>query len=320
MSFPSRIAPILNIPANRVAAVVELLESGATIPFIARYRKEATGELDEVQIADIQDTWKKMQELDKRREAILQSIEEQGKLTPELKKAIEQAATMTELEDLYLPYRPKRKTRASIAIEKGLEPLAKRLFDQRERTLAEVELLAEKYLNDQVATVEEALQGARDIIAEWVNEDLKARDKIRRHFDRGALIASRLVKGKEEEGAKYRDYFEWSEPLKKCPSHRLLAMRRGEEEGFLRVSIAPEEEQALMDLERLFVQGAGEAASQVRAAVKDSYKRLLQPSIETEFRNSSKEKSRYRSHPGFCRKPAPVAARLAFGRKEGDGR
>lgn len=291
MSYPSRIAPILNISANRVAAVIELLESGATIPFIARYRKEVTGELDEVQIADIQDAWKKMQELDKRREAILQSIDEQGKLTPELKKAIEEAATMTELEDLYLPYRPKRKTRATVAIEKGLEPLAKRLFEQRERTLAEVELLAEKYLNDQVATVEEALQGARDIIAEWVNEDLKARDKIRRHFDRGAVIHSRSVKGKEEEGAKYRDYFEWSEPLKKCPSHRLLAMRRGEEEGFLRLSISPEEETALMDLERMFVRGTGEAAAQVRTAIKDSYKRLLQPSIETEFRSSSKEKA-----------------------------
>jgi len=289
MSYAPRIAPLVNIPVRKVEAVIELLESGATIPFIARYRKEATGELDEVQIADIQDAWKKMLELDKRREAILQSIEEQGKLTPELRRAIEQAATMTELEDLYLPYRPKRKTRASMAIEKGLEPLAKRIFSQTDNS--GIAALAKRFITDLVPTVEDALQGARDIIAEWVSEDLKARDKIRRHFARGAEIASRLVKGKEEEGAKYRDYFEWSEPLAKCPSHRLLAMRRGEEEGFLRVGIAPEEELAVNDLDKIFVTGYGEAANEVSKAVKDSYKRLLAPSIETEFRNTSKEKA-----------------------------
>ncbi len=289
MPYSARIAPLTGIPAHKVKAVIELLESGATIPFIARYRKEATGELDEVQIADIQDAWKKMQELDKRREVILQSIEEQGKLTPELRRAIDQAATMTELEDLYLPYRPKRKTRATMAIEKGLEPLAKRIFSQTDQS--GLSKLAERFLNDQVSSVEDALQGARDIIAEWVSEDLRARDKIRRHFARGAQIASRLVKGKETEGAKYRDYFDWSEPLAKCPSHRLLAMRRGEEEGFLRVSIAPEEEMALNDLDKIFVTAYGEAANEVRAAVKDSYKRLLQPGIETEFRNTSKEKA-----------------------------
>lgn len=287
--YAPRIAPILNISARRVEAVIELLETGATIPFIARYRKEATGELDEVQIADIQDTWKKMLELDKRREVILQSIEEQGKLTPELRKSIENAVTMTELEDLYLPYRPKRKTRASIAIEKGLEPLAKRLFAQNDKS--GVETLAAQYLTDAVVTVDDALQGARDIIAEWVSEDLRARDKVRRHFDKGAVISSRLVKGKEEEGKKYLDYFEWSEPLKNCPSHRLLAMRRGEEEGFLRVAIAPEEERGVQMLEDMFVTGYGESAAQVRTAVKDSYKRLLQPGIETEFRNISKEKA-----------------------------
>ena len=289
MSYAARIAPLVNIPVRKVEAVIELLESGATIPFIARYRKEATGELDEVQIGDIQDAWKKMQELDKRREVILQSIEEQGKLTPELRRAIEQAATMTELEDLYLPYRPKRKTRASMAIEKGLEPLAKRIFSQTDNSgLAS---LATRFITDLVPTVEDALQGARDIIAEWISEDLRARDKIRRHFSRGAEIGSRLVKGKEEEGAKYRDYFEWSEPLAKCPSHRLLAMRRGEEEGFLRVSIAPEEEMAVNDLDKIFVTGYGEAANEVRKALKDSYKRLLSPSIETEFRNTSKDKA-----------------------------
>ena len=288
MSYAPRISPLLNIPQHRVQAVLDLLESGATIPFIARYRKEATGSLDEVQVADIQDYWKKFAELDKRREAILASIEEQGKLTPELRRAIEAAATMTELEDLYLPYRPKRKTRATVAIERGLEPLAKRLFAQKDR---EVETLAEQYLNDQVPTVEDALQGARDIIAEWVSEDKNARDRVRRHFDKGAVIASRLVKGKEAEAQKYRDYFEWSEPLRNCPSHRLLAMRRGEEEGFLRVGIAPEEEPAVESLDRQFVTGHGASAEQVRLAVKDSYKRLLQPSIETEYRNLSKEKA-----------------------------
>lgn len=288
MSYAPRIAQSLNIPFRRVEATLELLETGATIPFIARYRKEATGSLDEVQIADISDAWKKMQELDKRREVILQSIEEQGKLTPELRAAIEAAANMTELEDLYLPYRPKRKTRASVAIEKGLEPLAKRIFAQKDK---EVEVLAAQYITEEVPTVEDALQGARDIIAEWVSEDKKARDKVRRHFEKGAIIASRLVKGKDAEGKKYLDYYEWSEPLKNCPSHRLLAMRRGEEEGFLRVAIAPDEERAVQDLDDMYVFGHGESAAQVRAAVKDSYKRLLQPSIETEFRNASKEKA-----------------------------
>ena len=212
MSYAPRIAPVTGIPARKIQAVIDLLESGATIPFIARYRKEATGELDEVEIADIQDAWKKMKELDKRREAILQSIEEQGKLTPELRHKIENAVTMTELEDLYLPYKPKRKTRATIAIDKGLEPLAKRIFSQRDK---EVESFAATFITDQVPNVEEALQGARDIIAEWISEDLKARDKVRRHFSRGAVIASRVVKGKNEEGKKYLDYFEWSEPLEK---------------------------------------------------------------------------------------------------------
>jgi protein Tex len=288
MNYPARIAPLLNIPAHRVTAVIDLLDGGATIPFISRYRKEATGSLDEVQVGDIQDWYKKLKELDKRREAILESIAEQGKLTPELKKAIEQAQTMTELEDLYLPYKPKRKTRASMAIEKGLEPLAKRIFSQKDR---EVSSLANQYLNDQVATIEDALQGARDIMAEWVSEDKKARDKVRRHFDKDALLVSRLVKGKEAEAAKFRDYFEWSEPLKTCPSHRLLAMRRGEEEGFLRVGISPDEQLATDDLDRIYVYGQGESAAEVRTAVKDAYKRLLLPSIETEYRNSSKEKA-----------------------------
>ncbi len=289
MSYSHPIAQALGIPIRRVEAALELLESGSTIPFIARYRKEATGSLDEVQIADIQNLWKKMQELDKRREVILQSIEEQGKLTPQLRAAILAAANMTELEDLYLPYRPKRKTRATVAIERGLEPLAKRIFSQQDKH--GVETLAAKFITDEVPTVEDALQGARDIIAEWVNEDKRARDRIRRNFEKGALIASRLVKGKETEGAKYRDYFEWSEKLATCPSHRLLAMRRGEEEGFLRVGIAPDEEMAVADLDKIFATGYGESTEHVRKALKDGYKRLLQPSIETEYRNTSKEKA-----------------------------
>ncbi|MBN8683976.1 MAG: RNA-binding transcriptional accessory protein [Chitinophagales bacterium] len=288
MTYANRIAAALNIPLRRVEAVLELLESGATIPFIARYRKEATGSLDEVQIADIQALLKKIEELEKRRAAILQSIEEQGKLTPELRKAIEGADTLTQLEDLYLPYRQKRKTRASMAIEKGLEPLAKRIFSQKDK---EVEAIAATYLNDAVASVEDALQGARDIIAEWVSENIEARDRVRRHFDKGAIISSRVARGKEEAGAKYRDYFEWSEKLVNCPSHRLLAMRRGEEEDILRVSIEPEEGMVIPDLERQFLFGYGAATEQVRLAVHDSYKRLLQPGIETEFRNSSKDKA-----------------------------
>lgn len=289
MPYHQNIAEALGIPPRRVEAVLELLESGATIPFIARYRKEATGSLDEVQIADIQSVWKKMLELDKRREVVLQSIEEQGKLTPELRKALLAAATMIELEDLYLPYRPKRKTRATVAIERGLEPLAKRIYSQQDKH--GIEILATKFITDEVPTVEDALQGARDIIAEWVNEDKRARDRVRRHFEKGGIIASRVVKNKETAAAKYRDYFDWSEKLATCPSHRLLAMRRGEDEGFLRVGIAPDEEMTVADLEKLFATGFGESTEQVRLAVKDGYKRLLQPSIETEFRNSSKEKA-----------------------------
>lgn len=288
MPYAPRIAALTQIPAARVQSVVDLLEGGATIPFIARYRKEATGSLDEVQIADIAAQLGRLRDLDKRRDAILESIREQGKSTPALEKAIREAVTMTELEDLYLPYRPKRKTRATIAVEKGLEPLAKRLFEQRDD---DVVVLAVSHLNEQVPTVEEALQGARDIIAEWISEDVQVRNKTRYHFEKDAVIAARLVKGKAEEASKYQDYFEWSEKLSTCPSHRLLAMRRGEEEGFLRVAIAPDEEQAVADLERLVVSGRSGASREVQTALKDAYKRLVHPSIETEFRNSSKEKA-----------------------------
>lgn len=289
-AYASGISQALGISARQVSAVLALLESGATIPFIARYRKEATGSLDEVQIADIQSTYKRLQELERRREAILQSIEEQGKLTPELRAAIEAASTLTALEDLYLPYRPRRKTRASVAIERGLEPLARRLLEHQ--GASDVEALAQPFLTDDVPTPAEALQGARDIMAEWVSEDRTTRDRLRHHFARTARIAARVVKGKETDGAKYRDYFAWSEPLAQCPSHRLLAMFRGEDEGYLRLLIAPEDEEAACaDLETLWVKGRAAAAQQVQAAVRDAYKRLLQPSIETEFRHSAKERA-----------------------------
>jgi len=289
-TYAHRIGQGLSIAPRQVEAVLNLLEGGATIPFIARYRKEATGSLDEVQLAEIESSYRRLKELDKRREVILQSIEQQGKLTPELRANILNAATLTALEDLYLPYRPKRKTRATVAIERGLEPLAHRILSQPH--LQELEQEAMPFLTDDVPTVADALQGARDIIAEWVSEDRHTRERVRHHFERSAQISSRVVKGKEEAGAKYRDYFAWSEPLARCPSHRLLAMRRGEAEGFLRLLIAPAEEEAVLaDLERIWVKGAAEAARQVRMAVQDAYKRLLLPSIETEVRNLSKERA-----------------------------
>ena len=282
------IANALSIKNRNVENTIRLLQEGATVPFISRYRKEATGSLDEVQVSDIQRELKKLEELDKRRETILKSIEEQGKLTDDLRRRIEATYDSTELEDLYLPYKRKRKTRASVAKAKGLEPLAKAIFEQRND---KIEALASQFLNDEVPTIEDALQGARDIIAEWINEDENSRNKVRYAFSRGAVIRSKVARGKEEEGAKYKDYFAYEEPLKKCPSHRLLAMRRGEDEGLLRVTIAPDEEMTLAQLERLFLKGYGAATQQVKEALHDSYKRLLASSIETEFRNSSKEKA-----------------------------
>jgi len=283
-----KIAQQLRLRPKSVQNTITLLEDKATIPFIARYRKEMTGSLDEVQIAAIRDLRDKLLEMDKRRETILKTIEEQGKLTPELRRKIEQADTLTELEDLYLPYKPKRKTRATKARERGLEPLAEILMKQREN---DVEHRAEAFLTDEVESVEDALQGARDIIAEHISENTEVRNRTRRLFEKNASVKARLVKGKEEEGAKYRDYFDFEEPLHKCPSHRLLAIRRGEEEGILRVGIAPEAEHAFEGLTRMFVENNSAAAEQVEIAVKDSYKRLIQPSIETEFRNISKAKA-----------------------------
>lgn len=286
--IPQLISDNLLIGKRQVLATLELLDGGATIPFIARYRKEVTGSLDETQVAAIQAESKRLETLLKRRETILQTISEQGKLTPELEAKINHTWDATELEDLYLPYRPKRKTRASIAREKGLEPLAKIMLEQRER---DIELKAEQYITDEVPDAATALAGARDIIAEWVNEDATARNQVRRLFERTATVSAKVFESKREEGAKYRDYFEYSEPLKHIPSHRLLAIDRAEQEGILRVNIDIEEELALERLERQFVKGNNDAAEQVKMAVKDAYKRLMSPSLETEFRNKAKEKA-----------------------------
>ena len=272
----------------QVENTIRLMDGGATVPFISRYRKEMTGSLDEVQIMNIKEEYDRLKELDARREAVIKSIEEQEKMTPELRQKIDGALTMAELEDIYLPYRPKRRTRATIAREKGLEPLAQLIMDQRENDPA---LKAEEYLTDDVPSVEEALAGASDIIAEWVSEDEKARRQLRQLFEREGVIISRVVKGKEADGIKFSDYYEWSELLKKCPSHRLLAMRRGEEEGFLRMTIEPDEEHALDLLNKIFIKGRNASSEIVAASVKDSWKRLLSSSMETEFRNISKEKA-----------------------------
>lgn len=282
------ISTSLSIPLKPIENCIQLLEEGATIPFISRYRKEATGGLDEVQIAQVKSLHEKYKELEKRKEFILKSIEEQEKLTPELKTTIEECWDATELEDLYLPFKPKRQTRAEMARKKGLEPLAGWLMAQHR---GPVEPKVAEFVKEEVVTADEALKGACDIIAEWVNEDASARQAIRTIFAREAIIASKVVKGKEEEGEKYRDYFDFSAPLSRCPSHRILAVRRGEAEGFLRVSIAPDDEKCVDRLVRRFVKNDNASSYQVEDAVVDAYKRLLKPSIETEFANLSKEKA-----------------------------
>ena len=288
--FTSRIAQQLQLSERSVGNTIELLNDGATIPFIARYRKERTGSLDEVQIAQIGELYQKFQELQKRKETILKTIEEQGKLTPELKKRIEETWESSVLEDIYLPYRPKRRTKAQVAREHGLEPLAKTLLMQRE---GDIDKVAQRYVNADVSSIEDALQGAKDIIAEMVSEDERSRHQLRGAFRRQAVITSKVVKAKaEEEGAaKFSDYFDWSEPLKRCSSHRLLAMRRGEAEGFLRVSISPNEDEGIENLKSHYVRGKGKCSELVGEAVADAYKRLLKPSIETEFATLSKEKA-----------------------------
>lgn len=289
--FSRMISDALKLPEHRVQNTLKLLLDGATIPFISRYRKEATGGMDEVQISEINTRYEKLCELAKRKETILSTIGELGKLTPELSKRIADCWEGTELEDIYLPYKPKRKTRAEIARQKGLEPLAVLLLMQRENNLA---AKARAFVKGDVKDEEDALKGARDIIAEQVNEDERARNQIRRQFERQGVITAKVVKGKEgdEAAAKYRDYFDFSEPLKRCTSHRLLAIRRGEKEGILKVSITPADETECGErLERLFVKTNNECAHQVAEAVNNAYKRLLKPSIETEYAAISKEKA-----------------------------
>ena len=283
--FSKLISSQIGVAATQVAATIALLNENATIPFIARYRKERTGSLDEVQISNIADEYHRYLELDDRKATILKTIDEQGKLTEELRLRIEQCWDATELEDIYLPYKPHRKTRADVAREQGWEPLAISLFAQKREGEEAIKQLGEKR--------EEALQGARDIIAEWISQDERARNNIRREFSYSAIISTKVVKGKESdtEAQKYKDYFAVSEPLRRISSHRLLAIRRAENEGIIRVDISPDREKALDKLAHLFLRSQSEASYQVELAMEDSYKRLLKPAIETEFAASSKEKA-----------------------------
>ena len=280
------IAGELGIPVKQVASTVKLLDDGATIPFISRYRKEQTGSLDEVQITSIRDRLGKLVELQKRKETILSTIDEQGKLTAELRHRVEQCFDAVELEDIYLPYKPKRRTKATIAKERGLEPLAHTIFKQTEQNIAD---MAQPFVTDEVPTLNDAVAGARDIIAEWISESEKTRNIVRKHFRKSATISSKLVKGKETEGAKYSDYFNWNEEVKRCASHRFLAMRRGQTEGVLKVSIAPPADDVLDELSQVFVKHDNESADHVDYAIEDSYKRLIEPSIENEFTSALKE-------------------------------
>ena len=286
--FHRMISAVLGISEKQISQTLGLLENGATIPFISRYRKEVTGGLDEVQIESIKTHYEKLSETAKRKETILSTIQEQGKLTAELQKRIEETWENTLLEDIYLPYKPKRKTRAEAARQKGVEPLATLLMLQRE---PHPEERAAGYVKGDVKNVEDALKGARDIIAEHVSEDERARNSVRSSFVRQGTLTAKVVKGKEEEAAKYRDYFDYSESLRRCSSHRLLAIRRAEAEGLLKVSISPNDEECAERLERQFVRSNNACGQQVAEAVQDAYKRLLKPSIETEFATQSKERA-----------------------------
>jgi uncharacterized protein len=289
-AFFRTIAAELNLQERQIEVVAKLLGEGSTIPFISRYRKEATGSLDEVQISAIRDRLTQLAELEARKETVLKTIEEQGKLNPELRKKIEDCSNLAELEDLYLPYKPKRKTRASLAREKGLEPLAIRILGQENFDL---EKAASEFVSSEkgVESTDQALAGARDILAEMMNEDAASRQELRHHFRKTGLISAKLIPGKENEGQKYKDYFEWSEPLQTVPSHRILAMRRAEAESIISLDISLEEEMALEKLTRRWVKSHNPAGRQVELALKDGFKRLLKPSIETEMRLESKEKA-----------------------------
>ena len=286
--FNKMISTSLKLNLSQIDNTLKLLSEGATIPFISRYRKEATSGLDEVQIEQIKNQYDKLCEIGKRKETILNTINEQGKLTDELKKRIDNSWDLTELEDIYLPYKPKRKTRAEMARQKGLEPLAMTIMMQRENNLS---AKASSFVKGDVKDEEDALKGARDIIAEQVSEDERTRNAVRNQFSRQAMITAKVVKGKEEEAVKYRDYFDFSEPLKRCSSHRLLAIRRGEAEGLLKVSISTDDEEAIEKIDRFFVRSNNECGKQLSLAVEDGYKRLLKPSIETEFASITKEKA-----------------------------
>jgi len=285
-----KIADLLNIDSKNVTATVRLLDEGGTVPFISRYRKEVTGGLDEVQIMQIRDEIERLRQLEQRRESILKSIEGQGKLTEELKDKILSAETLSKLEDLYLPYKPKRRTKATIAREKGLEPLAQFILEQKNNAVFDE---AEKFISEEkeVKSVLEALQGARDIIAEIMSEDAVVRDTVREQFKRTAKIKSKVIKGKEEEGEKFEDYFEWEEPLMSCPSHRMLAMRRGEKEDVLIIDITIDEEEAIAAIEKRMITSRGDAAEQIKEAIRDGYKRLLAPGIEAEMRVLTKQQA-----------------------------
>ncbi|MDF2432949.1 MAG: protein Tex [Mucilaginibacter sp.] len=285
-----KIAAELSIAEKQVSETLALLDEGATVPFISRYRKEVTGSLDEVQVAAIRDRAQQLRDLDKRREAILKSLTDMGKLTPELEKQVNEAETMVLLEDIYLPYRPKRKTRATTAREKGLQPLADLLMEQKR---ADLETEAAKYIDEEkgVKSMEEALAGARDIIAEFISEQAEVRTQMRNLFIEKGVFQSKVVEGKEQEGIKYRDYFDWSEPVKSVPSHRILAMRRGEKEEILWLDIKPTEEEAIDLLEKAFIIGNNPSADHVKQAIGDGYKRLLKPSMETEVRLFTKKKA-----------------------------
>ncbi|PKN28343.1 MAG: RNA-binding transcriptional accessory protein [Deltaproteobacteria bacterium HGW-Deltaproteobacteria-21] len=310
-----KVAGELQIRLQQVSATARLIEEGCTVPFIARYRKEATGSLDEVAITSIRDRLARLEELERRRESILKSLEERELLSDELKEKILAAETLSTLEDLYLPFRPKRRTRATVAREKGLEPLAALIFAQQEGTDPVAEAAAFVDAEKGVQSAEEAVAGARDIIAEWVNENDEARAKMRALYNERGLFRSRVIQGKEEQGAKYRDYFEWEESAAKAPSHRVLAVRRGEKEGVLDLQLNPPEEEALAILKADFVKGAGPSSMEVEAAVEDCYRRLLSYSMETESRSETKKKADAEAIRVFARNLRELLLAPPLGRK-----
>ena len=315
MKYADQIARELNIKSHQVSAVAQLLEDGATVPFISRYRKEATGSLDDLQVQAVRDRLQQLKELDGRKEAILKSIREQNKLTPDLERSIRNAGTMTILEDLYLPYKPKRKTRASVAKEKGLQPLAKLIFSQRPLALS---TSAKEFINPQkdVNSLEDALAGARDIIAEWIAENAEIRQKIRNIFTREGVISSKVVKGKETVGIKFKDYFDWSEPISKMPSHRFLAVCRAAEEGVIRFNISTSEDHAIATIEKQFLKAHGEVGEQMKMAIKDCHKRLLGVSIASEIKTESKKRADDEAIRVFAKNLSQLLMAPALGQKK----